>query len=92
MSWNHRVLRHRNGEGFTFTIHEVYYDPDGTPNSWTIQPVAALGETLGELREELERMLHATGLPVLDEERLVAQAQARAWRDATSEETTPPNQ
>ena len=29
MSWNYRIVRYRNNEGFG--LHEVYYDADGMP-------------------------------------------------------------
>ena len=37
MSWNYRIVRYRNNEGFG--LHEVYYDKDGHPWGMTEEPV-----------------------------------------------------
>jgi hypothetical protein len=38
MHWNHRVIRsRRNGEEW-YAIHEVYYDDDGKPETYTAEP------------------------------------------------------
>lgn len=70
MTWNHRVMRRTNEHGETwYDIHEVYYetDPCGVEKlSWTEDAIAPMGETVDELREELERMLRALDKPVLE--------------------------
>lgn len=67
MHWNHRVMAHTDDMGETYyTIHEVYYDDSGQPDSWTEKSVPALGYSLDELRGELEQMLAATYKPTLD--------------------------
>lgn len=38
MSWNYRIVRYRNNEGFG--LHEVYYDKEGLPWSMTEEPAA----------------------------------------------------
>jgi len=48
-----------------YTIHEVYYT-DGQPDSWTETPVYPMGNTIEELREELEQMLEAFTKPAID--------------------------
>lgn len=36
MSWNHRILAHKeSGEDVVFAIHEVYYNENGWPNGYT---------------------------------------------------------
>ena len=68
MSWNYRVIRRPDGgHGFTYQIHEVFYKKDGTPDVWSADPVAALGETGEELREDIGYMLRAFSKPVLIE-------------------------
>jgi hypothetical protein len=66
VSWNHRVLRRKEGEGYTYAIHEVYYDPDGNVAACTENPVAPYGESLDELIEDVESYRRALNLPVID--------------------------
>ena len=40
MSWNHRVLAHKDGDEMYLQIHEVYYDKDGKPNGYTANGVS----------------------------------------------------
>ncbi|MEE2951243.1 MAG: hypothetical protein VYD57_08305 [Pseudomonadota bacterium] len=37
MSWNYRIIRHAEGH---FSLHEVYYDQDGQPESYTADPIS----------------------------------------------------
>jgi hypothetical protein len=62
MTWNHRV-RLRNG---WFEIVEAYYDADGKLEMQTVDAVSPGGETVDELRDELNRMLRALDEPVID--------------------------
>lgn len=57
--WNYRVLD--SGDG-CFSIIEVYYDEERI-NSWCNG--TPIGETAGELRDDLGEMLKAFKLPVL---------------------------
>lgn len=68
--WNHRVLRQiHNVEPFPpevmFSIHEVYYDSDGNPSSWTTEPIAVVGDTWKDAIEMWMQMKRAFDLPVL---------------------------
>lgn len=67
MTWNHRVVRRAiDGEPF-YGIHEAFYAQGvDEPNGWTEDPAAPVGETLDELRVELERMLAALDRPVIE--------------------------
>ncbi|MBU0959061.1 MAG: hypothetical protein KKB31_03900 [Nanoarchaeota archaeon] len=49
-----------------YAIHEFFYDDDKL--SWTMDAVAPLGETLDELKEELDMMLKACDKPVMVED------------------------
>ena len=69
--WNHRVVRRvypgaLDGE-VAYQIHEAYY---GLEDKLVItkEPDHPQGETLAELRKDLERMLRALDKPVLDYE------------------------
>lgn len=65
MVWNNRVVKRewKRADGsmeICYQIHEVFYDKKGAkPDMVSSDATAALGETLHELREDLERMLKA---------------------------------
>lgn len=69
-TWNYRVIRkeHETGE-CTFQIHEVYYDESGNVESWSQDPVEPLGETIGELREDIRYFQSAFRKAILEEAR-----------------------
>ena len=66
--WNYRVIRNRHTEtdSVTYQVHEVYYREDGGIEGWTQDPVAPLGETAEELREDIRYFLHAFRCPILE--------------------------
>lgn len=71
MSWNHRVIKHSQlmsdgVEETWFSIHEVYYNEDGSLQSYTESPVEPVGESLLELSEDLARFQKALAKPVLN--------------------------
>ena len=76
MTWNYRVVHksEHKDEGLTirpvYEIHEVFYDKDGEITSWSPCPSSPVGETLEELREDIDKMLGAFTRGVLDEEDL----------------------
>jgi hypothetical protein len=61
MSWNYRVIESVTG----FTIHDVYYNDAGAITNVSVDEVAAYGETLDELRSDLEHYVAALEKPVL---------------------------
>ena len=73
MVWNNRVVKRewKRADGsveICYQIHEVFYDKKGAkPDMISIDATAALGETLLELREDLERMLKAVNLTISDD-------------------------
>lgn len=62
MTWNYRVCVTENG---SYEIHEVYYDSLGRPEYRTARSVSPYGESLTELKKELEMMKAALEKPVL---------------------------
>ena len=66
-TWNYRVVERDD----TFAIYEAYYDDAGTVISITAEPVAPLGESLEELRADLEHYRRALDAPVLRYEDVV---------------------
>lgn len=59
MSWDHRVVKVITDNEVQYGIHEVYYDGGGVIIGWTETPIAPFGESLDELRTELNRMMLA---------------------------------
>ena len=68
MSWNHRVVRTKDlpNEGYSYGIHEVYYDEGGSVAGLTMNATTPYGETLQEMATELERFSKALEKPVLE--------------------------
>jgi hypothetical protein len=72
--WNHRVVRRVYKDvadsETVYCIHEAFYNLDGTEHkpSITMEPDYPCGETIEELREDLQRMLRALDHPILDYE------------------------
>jgi hypothetical protein len=67
MTWNYRVVCTENEAEVSYAIYEVYYDDDGRPEARTERPSYPAGETLEELREDVQRYLAALDQPVLDD-------------------------
>ena len=62
--WNHRVVRRvykdvAHGEEIGYCVHEAFYglDGDGDKPSITVEPDYPWGETVEELREDLQLSL-----------------------------------
>lgn len=65
MQWNYRVIKRMGVNEHYFRIHEVYY-VNGSPNLVTAGPSIPVGDTPEELRAELDLMIGAFDLPVLN--------------------------
>jgi hypothetical protein len=66
MSWNHRLMRHKeNGEEW-LEMHEVYYNKTGQITKWTVGPIAPHADDKSGMVWVLNRMKEATKKPVLD--------------------------
>ena len=68
MSWNHRVMKSKDGEDDYYQIHEVYYNNKGEPDSWTKNGVMVGAESVEGLRWVLEKMLESLDKEILDYE------------------------
>lgn len=66
MTWEYRVVRHICEEDrfLWFAVYEVY--SDGGKLSWTVDHKAPAGDSVDELRADLNMMLKALDLPVLE--------------------------
>jgi len=65
--WNYRVIESEE----VFRIHEVYYNKKGEITAFSEDPITPLGETLDELRGDLEYYMQALDRPVLKKEEIV---------------------
>jgi len=68
MTWNYRVIRHKNDGDEWLAIHEVYYDDDGSSELTTQDPSDIVGETVESLRDTLEYMLESLDKSILNYE------------------------
>jgi hypothetical protein len=65
MGWNHRILAtERNGEVY-FQVHEVYYNDDGIPERYTLNPISVGCETINGIRWTINKMAESVKKPVL---------------------------
>ena len=62
-TWNYRLFK---GDENNLSIHEVYYH-QGEPSLYTENPVAPFGESVDEIKEDLEKMLLSFNKPILTE-------------------------
>lgn len=66
-NWDYRAIEHDG----TFTIHEVHYNNKGDITSVSQEPMGPSGNTLDELKDDLEYFLQALDLPVLKKDKIV---------------------
>ena len=64
--WDYRVIEN---DGI-FTIHEVNYNTKGDITSISEYPMGPSGETLEELKDDMEYFLQALNRPVLRKEEI----------------------
>lgn len=50
-TWDYRVVRKREGNEFTYGVHEVFFDDEGRVWQCTEDPLVPLGNTMTELRK-----------------------------------------
>lgn len=72
MTWNYRVVKRKIGCEVLLEIHEVYYDSDGSIESWTENSIIPSGKTIEELKKDFSMQLLAFELPILDYDQMVA--------------------
>lgn len=60
--WNHRVVFHPDHK--FYAVHEVFYK-NGEAWGYTVDGDTPMGETVEELKEDLQRMLKCLEKPVL---------------------------
>lgn len=67
MTWNYRIIDRADG----YYIYEVYYTNDGRKDAFSLEPMYPYGDTLDELRSDLEYMQAALDKPILLYEDLI---------------------
>jgi len=67
--WNYRVIKrhHKETDTYTYQVHEVYYKKNGKIEGWSESPVSPMGDTLNELRGDIQYFSKAFQKPVLRE-------------------------
>ncbi len=68
MLWNHRLIKRTDGLEVFYSIHEVFYDDRGNPESCTQNAVGVCGESKAEILETLQLMERALSMPTLNYE------------------------
>ena len=63
--WNHRVIVKESFGDTIYAIHEVYYDDNNVPHSWTLNPCKVTGVKIEEVKQDLERMMKCLDQPHL---------------------------
>ena len=65
MSWNYRILAHKDGDDWFFQIHEVYYDEEGKAHSYTANGVSVGAESIEDINWVLDKMKECVNKPIL---------------------------
>lgn len=66
MTWNYRAIQHEvDGEQY-IAIHEVYYDGQGTPCAFAVEPCPVVADDVDGMRQILTRMLASLDLRPLN--------------------------
>ena len=66
MTWNYRLMVQPDGSrGMWFEIHEVYYDEEGEPYSYTTNPADVSGNDINDIIFALNEMKKVLNTPTL---------------------------
>lgn len=66
MSWNYRLMVQPDGSGgIWFEIHEVYYNEEGKPESYTTNPTDVSGNNINDIIFTLNEMRKVLNTPTL---------------------------
>jgi hypothetical protein len=52
--WNNRIIKHENDTSVWYSVHEVFYNENGGVNGYTEDPITILGETVEDVKSQLE--------------------------------------
>ena len=88
--WNYRVVRTerqtKKEQYDIYQLYEVYYDDDGKIEGMTENAMQPYGESIEELKNDLQWMIEALREPVLDMEELEKQFEENPpWAELVAE-------
>ena len=55
--WNNRIIKHEKGGVTWYSVHEVFYNEDGSIYARTEDAITIIGETEEETIEQVEQIL-----------------------------------
>ena len=55
--WNNRIIKHEKGGVTWYSVHEVFYNEDGSIYAYTEDAITIIGETEEEAVEQVEQIL-----------------------------------
>ena len=55
--WNNRVIKHEKDGATWYSVHEVFYNEDGSIYAYTDNAITIIGETEEEAVEQAEQIL-----------------------------------
>ena len=56
--WNNRIIKHEGSTGEVWhSVHEVFYSENGGINGFTEDPITILGETVEDVKSQLEMIM-----------------------------------
>ena len=55
--WGNRIIKHEGDNAVWYSVHEVFYNENGGINGYTEDPIPILGETVEEVKSQLEMIM-----------------------------------
>ena len=55
--WNNRIIKHEKDGATWYSVHEAFYNEDGSIYAYTDDPISIVGETEEEAVEQAEQIL-----------------------------------
>ena len=55
--WNNRIVKHEKDDTTWYSVHEVFYHENGGINGYTEEPIVILGETVEDVKSQLEMIM-----------------------------------
>ena len=55
--WNNRIIKHEKDGVTWYSVHEVFYNKDGSIYAYTEDPITIVGETKSETIGQVEQIL-----------------------------------
>ena len=57
MMWNNRIVKHKKDDAVWYSVHEVFFNSRGDIFGYTEEPITILGETVEEVKTQLEMII-----------------------------------